>query len=387
MTASQLDYRPTSLDVRLSDWRTAGFHEEAMLPQPDVRVSVSTAGQLIDAVRSKQPGVIFLHPGLYELTVQLSLVSRMVLRGAGQNVVTLYFPSSLKAIYGNSPDANSVNRYGYASDFAFITSGRNLFSGAGANENVGIEDLTIEFNSSVVASHHQEKGYNAIEWNQSTNSWVRRVRILNADNALRFERCMYCIGEDLIIDAPKRPTAVGSVYGHYAFQLFHGHHNLIRRFEVRKPTWHDCSTEDVTLCVYCDGKGADINFDHHRDNPHHNLYTNINVGRGSRVFYSGGPTSGHGPHSGPGDVYWNIRKGTGAPITLLPPTDPTLWDQRYAIIGHTQSHLNSDPAKRWVEGIWPVEPVNLYLAQRGEVSVPPPSSNKFAIGDRVKATN
>ena len=48
----------------------------------------------------------------------------------------------------------------------------------------GVEDLSVRFPPSNYSGHLKEAGYNWIYFNHVYNSWVRRVRVTNADSAL-----------------------------------------------------------------------------------------------------------------------------------------------------------------------------------------------------------
>ena len=85
------------------------------------------------------------------------------------------------------------------------------------------------------------------------------------------------------------------------------------RFEARYV--HDFSlagTEHGTVLV--NSSGADVNFDHHRSAPYLNLFTNVDVGVGTRVFDASGDVQ-WGPHSAFGATFWNVsgRMNLGLP--------------------------------------------------------------------------
>ena len=49
--------------------------------------------------------------------------------------------------------------------------------------------------------------------------------------------------------------------------------------------------------VCMNGKGVDLNIDHHTKAPYSHLYTNIDAGEGTRIFNGSGP-SGNGGNAG-----------------------------------------------------------------------------------------
>jgi hypothetical protein len=110
--------------------------------------------------------------------------------------------------------------------------------------------------------------------------------------------------------------------------------------------------------VFSSGTGVDINFDHHCMAPYENLFTNINVGLGSRVWLSSGNVGAvQGPHSGARETFWNVRTANG-----VPPTGGPAWPQ-VTIVGNTQNSLSATRA--WYEAIRPADllPQDLYVAQ------------------------
>ena len=61
---------------------------------------------------------------------------------------------------------------------------------------------------------------------------------------------------------------------------------------------HDLSLDGFAgLTVFANGGGTDMNFDCHRAGTHSNLFSNIDVGLGTRTFASGGAKH-RGAHSG-----------------------------------------------------------------------------------------
>jgi hypothetical protein len=105
----------------------------------------------------------------------------------------------------------------------------------------------------------------------------------------------------------------------------------------------------------------DICFDHHRYAPYANLFTEIDVGEGSRMFQSGGGAS-LGRHSAAWTTFWNIQ--SQRPIDWPAGWSPELIN----IIGvnaRTSSMLGENQQARWFEAIPPkhLSPSNLYQSQ------------------------
>ena len=48
---------------------------------------------------------------------------------------------------------------------------------------VGVEDLRLHFKWARYLGHHAEAGYNGVAFNGVVNSWMRNVRVTNADTS------------------------------------------------------------------------------------------------------------------------------------------------------------------------------------------------------------
>ena len=97
-----------------------------------------------------------------------------------------------------------------------------------------------------------------------------------------------------------------------------------------------------------------MNFDHHRDGPFENLFTEIDVGEGSRLWNHGGDGCA-GPPSAARETLWNIS--AASPLNY--PDFPQL-----NIIGMT-AWPTTKTDQKWIENI-PLAtliPQNIYLAQ------------------------
>jgi len=109
-------------------------------------------------------------------------------------------------------------------------------------------------------------------------------------------------------------------------------------------------------------------FDHHRWAPYENLFTDIDAGRGGRLFASsGGGFRGH--HTAGGETFWNIRteRPVGWPknlgIDALNLVGVRVADAREAVPRLPEP---TDLTGRWLEAIPPerLAPQNLYEAMR-----------------------
>jgi hypothetical protein len=113
--------------------------------------------------------------GRYTITNKILLKSGNILKGAGKNKTTLYFPMGLKGLgigcFGN-PNTDCYDWWD------------GVIQGKGTE--VGIEDVTIEFPDHYW-KHYDGKhngGYNGPEFLQCNDCWMKNVVIKNADNGL-----------------------------------------------------------------------------------------------------------------------------------------------------------------------------------------------------------
>ena len=147
--------------------------------------------------------------------------------------------------------------------------------------------------------------------------------------------------------------------GHHGITLS-GQDNLLRDFEFRTRFMHDITmTSGSAGNVVATGRGLDLALDHHKYAPHANLFTDLDLGQGSRMFQSGGGAD-LGRHSAAYETFWNIR-------ARQPQAWPKGWGPDLMNLVGVQSNGTSEtsPAGRWFEAIDASElmPANLYNAQ------------------------
>ena len=165
----------------------------------------------------------------------------------------------------------------------------------------GVEDLTIEFAEAQYGGHFKEAGYNALYISAAHDCWVRHVHIINADYAVGMNGTHFCTLDSLsIYDSFDRGG------GHHGIDVSYAADNLIKDFSIYKQFLHDISIEWYTHGnVFVNGSGLDLNLDHHRGAPFGNLFTNLDLGKGTRPFASSG-AHGRGAHSGAYNAFWNM---------------------------------------------------------------------------------
>ncbi len=173
----------------------------------------------------------------------------------------------------------------------------------------GVEGLRFEFPNIPYAGHFKEAGANAIELRDVHHCWVRNVRIHNGDLGINVVANGNTISGITFTADPGRGIADAEVRectGHHAIQCKDAQDNLVTNFDVQASYFHDLAVEHASGNVFTNGRGTDLNLDHHKDTPHDNLFSNIDCGRGKRVWSSGGGQR-IGRHCAGWGTFWNIR--------------------------------------------------------------------------------
>jgi hypothetical protein len=227
----------------------------------------------------------------------------------------------------------------------------------------GIEEIGFAFPAVRYRGHFKENGSNALELRGVYHCWIRNVAIHNGDFGINIVACGNTVDGVTFTADPGRGSPDGGVAactGHHAIQCKRAEDNLITRFDLQASYVHDLSVEHASGNVYARGRGTDVNFDHHKDTPYENLYSDIDCGRGTRVWRCGGGAS-LGRQCAGWETFWNIR--TAQPIA--PP--PKGWGApSMNFIGlFTNAPAASDRDGIWLEPLPPgqLDPRDLHAAQ------------------------
>jgi len=183
---------------------------------------------------------------------------------------------------------------------------------------LGIEHLSIHFPWSPYPGHFKEKGYNAIFLQSVSQCWIDDVEIQNSDFGVDLNSTNFCTVRNVTLTTSES-RAVGEGgkdgNGHHGIDISHGTENLVTGFDIKTKLVHDISVEWYALhTVFANGRGVDLNMDHHREANYSSLFSNLDCGICSRPFNSGG-SGNRGAHAGAYSTYWNV-KGTSQ---LKPP--------------------------------------------------------------------
>ena len=121
---------------------------------------------------------------------------------------------------------------------------------------------------------------------------------------------------------------------------------------------HDITVQSAIGCVFEGGRGVNLSMDHHRWAPYENLFTDLDGGRGSRLFQSSGGGM-RGQHTAAGETCWNIRGKMSLP-----------WSKGFGpdqinIVGlPVTNQPDLKPGGRWQEKCVPgqLQPADLHAA-------------------------
>jgi len=233
-----------------------------------------------------------------------------------------------------------------------------VLSAASSVEEVSIEKLGFQFPNQPYKGHFTELGYNALALSGVRNCWIRDIVIRNADSGIFLSGSNITVTR-VLLESLRQVEPSRQATGHHGV-ILGGQDNLLSEFEFKTRFMHDITVSRGSAGnVAMDGHGIDICFDHHCYGPHANLFTSIDLGKGSRMFQSGGGAA-LGRHAGSWTTFWNIK-------SVRPLSWPTGW-------GPDLMNLVGLPTKQppdtSVEGRWfePLEsgrlsPANLYRAQ------------------------
>jgi hypothetical protein len=150
---------------------------------------------------------------------------------------------------------------------------------------------------------------------------VNDVEIQNSDIGIDLSSTNFCTVSNVTLTT-SASRGVGNdsrgMNGHHGIDVGHGTENLVTRFDVQTKFVHDISVEWYALhTVFSNGRGLDLNMDHHREANYSSLFSQLDCGAGTRPFDSGGSRD-RGAHSGAYSTYWNI---SGKQKLALPPAD------------------------------------------------------------------
>lgn len=223
----------------------------------------------------------------------------------------------------------------------------------------GVEDLGFEFPLTPYKGHFTEQGFNPMTFRGVAHCWIRNIHITHADSGPFVSGFFNTL--DGITFESKRPVDRQQTTGHHGISIGGGD-NLVRNFAIGTSFIHDITVSGFCSGnVFSGGRGVNLSLDHHRKAPYANLFTDLDAGKGSRLWKCGGGAA-LGKHCGAWGTFWNIR--SDRPFAY-PPQGFGPWTMNLVAL-ETRQTSDVHPDGKWFEAISPeaIQPQNLHSAQR-----------------------
>ncbi len=167
-------------------------------------------------------------------------------------------------------------------------------------ENVGIEDLHLEFPNAPWFGHHLEQGYNGIYFTSAFDSYAQNIRVTNADSGILSYNSANLTYKNILSEGDRN--------AHYAVHMGNVHNVLAEDVRVMNPVLHSLTfNTQSTKCVYKDAEVFTTpTLDQHAGANHQNLFDNVTLHMPARRTEAG-PVSPVFDGSGAG--YWQPGHG------------------------------------------------------------------------------
>lgn len=177
-------------------------------------------------------------------------------------------------------------------------------------EEIGLEDFSITFPNAPSFGHHLERGYNGIYVSSAIDSWVRGVRIVNADSGILTYNSANLTVTDIRSQGERR--------GHYAVMVGNVHNVLVQDLTVENPVIHPLTvnTQSTKSVIQRATVLQGAVLDQHAGANHQNLFDNITLyinpkrDELDQPYYPLWDGSGAGywqPGHGRFNTSWNVR--------------------------------------------------------------------------------
>jgi hypothetical protein len=181
-------------------------------------------------------------------------------------------------------------------------------------EEVGIEHLAIEFANEPYAGHHLERGFNGIYLTGLAHSFIRDVRVGNADSAILSDDCANLSFEQIEVHGRR---------GHYGVHIGDVFDVLLEGFRIDTEEFHSVSFNTKSRAnVATHGFIYRPSLDQHRGANHQDLFDDLSTleDRPKSTLFEHGGADYWGPTHGAFNTFWNVHieyKGLlGTPLYL-----------------------------------------------------------------------
>lgn len=269
------------------------------------------------------------------------------------NALSLSQPVTVTAIEGNRLTIDQRLRFDLRPEWSPVISPHRNQA-----QEIGIAGFTIRFPPRPYRGHWMEDGLNGFEI-RGVNNWARDIRIQNCDSGV-FVTGTWTTIDGLTLESEREEHDSGNT-GHHGISM-QGSDCLITNFSVNTRFFHDITVSSNSVGnVISKGRGVDLSLDHHRAAPYENLFTEIDLGEGTRVWASGG-AAGKGLHTASGATFWNLDSKNRFDLP-----DEEFGPPGIIFVGVNSGTVrSSDLPEGWhFEKIRPgqLDPPNLHLAQ------------------------
>ncbi|MFK8053849.1 MAG: glycosyl hydrolase family 28-related protein [Woeseiaceae bacterium] len=176
-------------------------------------------------------------------------------------------------------------------------------------QEVGVEDLHLEFPDSPFFGHHMERGYNGIYFTTTFDGWARNIHVTNADSGILSYASANLTYKDVLTDGTRR--------AHYAVHMGNVHNVLADNVTVMNPVLHSLTfNTQSTKCVYTNSEVfVRATLDQHAGANHQNLYDNSTLHRHAdqtedgpvAPIFNGSGAGYWQPGHGGFNTAWNLR--------------------------------------------------------------------------------
>lgn len=222
----------------------------------------------------------------------------------------------------------------------------------------GVERLTFEFPVTPYGGHFKEAGFNPVQISDAAHCWLREVRFENADSGPMVSGD-FCTLTGIAWVSARKPDKSGHT-GHHGM-ILGGTQNLVTGFKIQTRFIHDLTVSSGSFFnAFTHGSAVDMAFDHHERAPTGNLFSDIDLGAGTRPFLCGGGAA-LGKNCAAYATFWNLRSAKPVPFPK-PAFGPALIN----LVGVPAAGKTVlEPQGVWYEPIAPetLEPQDIHAAQ------------------------
>ncbi|BCX48064.1 T9 SSC-terminaltarget domain-containing protein [Haloferula helveola] len=403
-------WKPDGTHTKLLDFTDVGYMQgDVRIPDWPVGVDIRDFGAVgdgehddtqafVDAIDACPPKTaVFIPEGRYMITRQIVIEKdHIVLRGEDMYGSVLWFPKYLTEIYkfeeGYLPEKLMAVAYD-ENGKSYL--GRSLYEEFPAHDKDGtpvklpkpltrlargghpknsgfirmqggthkcIENLSFEFRDQKKGDHWEFVGADPVKYFGVTDAWIRNVHVRNADHGITINKGRQISIINIFLDSYPLRGGGGGAIGHMGINLSDTNHCLIHNVETTGLWIHDMvSTGGMKKVVWSRISGYDLKLDHHSMGGMHDLYTEIDHGKGSRPFSSSKL-----------ETYWGLSSRRPIPYARVkgPEKDP----KRNVVVGMR----TDDPSETGEEHLWEtldpakLHPRNIYIAQLQKKGKPLP---------------